>query len=178
MIVADAINEFYNRNNFGDDGGVSKEWVWFKFGFISIPLPNLESRSQNIYLHDINHIISGYEANWKGESAIAGWEIASGGWGNAYFPWLLTLWAMGIGVIFYPKSTFQAFQKGLSMNNALTCRLSKQAMFSLSVDELKTKLQRQKTKINKQSYTIWALISVLLWLIPVLLIATCLTWLL
>ncbi len=178
MTVSESINEFYNRNNFGDDGGVSKKWVWFKFGFISIPLPNLESRSQNIYLHDINHVISGYEANWKGESAISGWEIASGGWGKEYFPWLLTIWAMGIGVIFYPKSTFQAFQKGLSMHNALTGKLSKQAMFGLSVTELKTKLQRPKTQNNQSVYIIWALLSVLAWLIPILLTVICLIWLL
>jgi hypothetical protein len=169
MTVLDAINEFYNRNNFGEDGGVSKKWIWFKFGFISIPLPNLESRSQNIYLHDINHIVSGYEANWQGESAIAGWEIASGGWGNAYFPWLLTLWAMGIGVVFYPKSTFQAFQKGLSMNNALTCKLSKQEMFSLPVNELKVKFQRTNLEKNNRNFILWASLSVFVWIFPLLL---------
>ena len=168
MIVLDAINEFYNRNNFGDDGGVSKKWVWFKFGFISIPLPNLESRSQNIYLHDINHLVSGYEANWRGESSIAGWEIASGGWGKAYFPWLLTLWAMGIGVIFYPKSTFQAYKKGLLMYNALTGQLSKQSMFSVSVDELKIKLQRSPIEINKSNYTFWAFLGVFTWFFPIM----------
>lgn len=169
MTVLDAINEFYNRNNFGEDGGVSKKWVWFKFGFISIPLPNLESRSQNIYLHDINHIVSSYEANWQGESAIAGWEIASGGWEKEYFPWLLTLWAMGIGVVFYPKSTFQAFQRGLLMYNALTSKLSKQEMFSLSVDELKVKLQRTKIGNNNRSFIIWASLSVFAWVCPILL---------
>lgn len=170
MTVFEAINEFYNRNNFGEDGGVSKKWIWFKFGFISIPLPNLESRSQNIYLHDINHIVSGYEANWKGEAAIAGWEIASGGWGKAYFPWLLTIWALGIGVICYPKTTFQAFQKGLLMKNALTSKLSKQEMFGVSVDELKTKFQRPNTEIISRNFIFWAFLGVFAWIFPFLLI--------
>jgi hypothetical protein len=44
LTVEKAISNFYDQNDFGDDGGVSKKIAWLKFGFFSIPIPNVESR--------------------------------------------------------------------------------------------------------------------------------------
>ena len=44
--IKESIQEFYNINNFDDDGGVKKKIAWIKFGFISFPLPNFESRKK------------------------------------------------------------------------------------------------------------------------------------
>ncbi len=89
-----------------------------------------------MYLHDISHIVTGYDTTWKGESAISAWEIASGGWNKLYFPWLLTLWAMGLGILFYTKSTLKAFNEGLTMHNALTSGLTKDDIYKLTVADL------------------------------------------
>ena len=80
--VQKAISEFYLQNNFGEDGGVSKNVAWIKIGFFSVPIPNTESRKKNVILHDIGHLITGNATNWKGESSVSAWEIASGGWGK------------------------------------------------------------------------------------------------
>ena len=115
-------------------------------------------------MHDVNHIVTGQDTTWKGESAVSAWEVASGGWNNLFIPWLLTLWAMGLGVVFYNKSTLSAFSKGLTMHNSLASGLSKNEIFSLSVSEL------QKTLSNKpkalKNPLVWAAISFVVFIIP------------
>lgn len=159
-----AIQDFYDRHDFGEDGGINEKYAWIKFGFFSIPIPNIESRRNNVYLHDVSHIVTGYDTTWKGESAVSAWEIASGGWKNLYFPWLLTLWAMGLGVLFYPSNVLRSFKLGLTMNNALTCGLSKTEIYKLSVSDLRIFLSN-KPKSNKNPH-LWMIFSFLIFLLP------------
>lgn len=162
--VGQAIQDFYDRHDFGDDGGVNEKYAWIKFGFFSIPIPNAESRRNNVYLHDVNHIVTGYDTSWKGESAVSAWEIASGGWDSLFIPWLLTLWAMGLGVLFYPTNVLRSFKRGLTMNNALTSRLSKTEIYQLPVSDLRQLLSNKPTR--KKNPYLWMLLSFLLFLIP------------
>lgn len=164
LTTGEAINDFYDKHDFGEDGGVNEKYAWIKFGFISIPIPNAESRKKSIYLHDVSHIVTGYDTTWKGESAVSAWEVASGGWRKLYLPWLLTLWAMGLGVVFYPKNVLKSFIKGLTMDNALTCGLTKAEIYKLPILELQ-QILGNKPKKNKNPY-LWMIISFLTFLIP------------
>ncbi len=159
-----AIKDFYDKHDFGEDGGVNEKYAWIKFGFISIPIPNTESRRNNVYLHDVSHIVTGQDTTWKGESAVSAWEIASGGWKNLYIPCLLTLWAMGLGVLFYPKNVLKSFKQGLTMNNALTCGLSKNEIYKLPVIALR-QLLSNKPKSDKNPI-IWMTFSFIVFLTP------------
>jgi len=162
--IKDSIQEFYNNNNFDEDGGVKKNIAWIKFGFISFPLPNFESRKKNVQFHDINHIITGFDTTWKGESSVSAWEIAAGGWKNNYIPWLLTLWAMGLGIMFYTKSTLNSFKKGQTMNNALVCGIPYIEIYSLSEIELKNKLSDKPH--NNRNILFWSFMSVIVFFTP------------
>ncbi|NRT10741.1 hypothetical protein [Flavobacterium sp. 14A] len=162
--VGEAIQEFYDVNDFGEDGGINNKLAWIKFGFFSIPIPNFDSRKNNVYLHDIHHIITGNNTSWRGESAVSAWEIASGGWGKLIIPWLLTLWAMGLGVLFYNKSTLKAFENGLTMRNALTCGIKKIDITKLTVAEIRVKVSNQ-IDTNK-SPILWSIISLIIFFLP------------
>lgn len=164
VTVQEALAEFYRENNFGDDGGVSKKVAWIKFGFFSIPIPNTESRKNNVVLHDLGHLVNGFDTTWKGESSVSAWEIASGGWGKHYFLWFLTLWAMGLGVVFYTKQTFLSFKKGVTMRNALTCHLSINEMLKMPLSGLKSKLNNHPP--NKQNAYLWMTFSALIFVLP------------
>lgn len=168
MNVEDALNEFYTQHGYGLEGGIHKKWDWIRFGPVALPLPNLDSRRKNIYLHDISHLVTGYDVSWIGESSVSSWEIASGGWGRFYFPWFLTLWAMAIGVMLYPKQSYRAFLAGLQMKNALTGGLGKSEMFRLQLNELRLRLQRTEKEYIPRSYAKWAILSLLVWWGPVL----------
>lgn len=162
--IKEALADFYSNHDYGEEGGINKNFAWIKFGFVKLPIPNLAARKKNIYMHDINHIVTGYETNWKGESSIGAWEIASGGWKKNYFPYLLTLWAMGLGVLFYPKSTIQAFRRGLTMRNALTCGISKSELLNFGVKEFKTRISNQPNTNKKLNN--WMIISLVIFLMP------------
>ncbi|MEZ0608881.1 hypothetical protein ACAW74_10220 [Fibrella sp. WM1] len=166
MNIEQALNNFYGQHGYGEEGGINKKWDMIKFGPIALPLPNLESRRTNIYLHDISHLVTGYDVSWVGESSVSSWEIATGGWGRLYFPWLLTLWAMAVGVMLYPRHSYRAFQAGLHMKNAFTSRLAKQEMYKLSLDELRLRLRRTEGEFIPRSYFAWAALSLLLWWSP------------
>jgi len=164
--VQQAIQEFYHKNDFGEDGGVNQKIAWIKFGFFSLPMPNFESRKDNVYLHDVSHIVTGNNTTWQGESAVSAWEVASGGWSKLYIPWLLTLWAMGLGMLFYNRSTVNAFKQGLTMHNALSCGLTRNEINRLTVDELK-KVLSGKPK-SKKSILFWSVLSLGIFVFPIL----------
>ena len=164
LTVGETLANFYAVNNFGDEGGIHEPFVWIKFGFFSVPIPNMESRKSIVYLHDINHLISDNDTTWRGESAVSAWEMGAGGWYNLYTPLFLTLWAMGLGVVFYPKTVWQSFQRGLTMSNALTSGLSKTELYQLTVAELREKLSNQPHR-NRSAFA-WMFISFLVFIAP------------
>ncbi|QDK81225.1 hypothetical protein EXU85_22490 [Spirosoma sp. KCTC 42546] len=65
MNVESSLNDFYRQHGYGEGGGINRKWDMIKFGPISLPLPNLESRRRNIYLHDINHLVTGFDTPGK-----------------------------------------------------------------------------------------------------------------
>lgn len=162
--VGQAVQNFHEIHNYGFEGGINEKYAWIKFGVFTIPIPNVKSRRNNVYLHDINHIITGFDTTWKGESAVSAWEIASGGWKNIYVIWIMALWAMGLGVLLYPRSILKSFKQGRTMKNALTCGLAKSEIYQLSVAELRNRLSN-KPKNNKNPF-IWMLISLLVFILP------------
>lgn len=166
MTAIDAISKFYEKEELGSDGGSEKKIIWFKFGFIYIPMPNLSSRSENLYLHDISHVVTGNDITWKGESSTGSWEIGAGGWMNLWFPMILTIWSMGVGVMFYTKESYKWFQKGKTMYNAGTVGKPLNELLPLSIEELTKTLTRPEGQENKTSYIFWATISVLFWIVP------------
>lgn len=164
--VKEAIAEFYQLNDFGEDGGVSKSFVWIKILFFSIPIPNTSSRQKNVLLHDINHLITGNDTTWKGEVGVSAFEIASGGWRSHFMPWLLTLWAMGLGVVLYPSAVIAFFKKGLTMNNALTCDISREEQLSLTILELQNRVSN--LPVRKINLYFWMVVSLGIFVMPFL----------
>jgi hypothetical protein len=80
--------------------------------------------------------------------------------------WLLTLWAMGLGILFYTKSTLIAFEKGLTMRNALTSGMTKTELSNLTISEIRTKVSNFN-KAEKSSIT-WSIISLSVFFLPFL----------
>jgi hypothetical protein len=164
LTVKESVQQFYDINQFSDDGGVNDSYAWIKFWIIKIPIPNPKSRKNNLLFHDINHLLTNNDTSWRGESSVSAWEIASGGWQKFYFPWILTLWAMGLGTVFYPKTTIEYFKKGLTMRNALNSGLSKTEILNFKVSDLIIQLSNQP-KTDK-SLVFWMVTSFLVFISP------------
>src|SRR6185295_10290050 len=108
--VKDALQIYFSKYHF-KDGGYNLKWFKIKFGKIYIPFPNIKSRVRAVKYHDIHHLVTEYKADYRGEAEIGAWEIASG-CGSYYVAWILNLGSMLIGLLFYPRSLFNAFIRG------------------------------------------------------------------
>jgi hypothetical protein len=171
LTLKQSLQNFYDDNNFGEEGGAKENWVWIKFGFFSLPIPNLEQRKKNVWRHDVNHILLGYDTSWRGESAVSAWEIGSGGWGNFWVAWVLTLWALGIGVIFFPTSTYKAFVRGRHTLSPFLLNLQRETLFPKTTDVLKKEFKLNKETFtsslnDKLAFVVWAFVSVSWVLLP------------
>jgi hypothetical protein len=164
---------FYDENNFGEEGGIKEDWVWLKFRYFSIPIPNFEQRKSNVWKHDILHILLGYDTSWKGETSVAGWTLGSGGWGNILIAWFLDISAFGIGLIIFPKSTYKAFIRGRYSLSPHLLGIAKEKLFCSDIEKLKQDFEfgRMNFKANlkdKLVFAGWGFITISFYCLPIL----------
>jgi len=63
----------------GIEPGYDARWVTLRAGGIPVLVfPNTAGRVRAVRLHDLHHVVTGYETTWTGEAEIGAWEIATG----------------------------------------------------------------------------------------------------
>jgi hypothetical protein len=116
MTMGDARVRYYERNEFGADGGDSLTWVPIKFLGLTFYIPNTDARRRAVRVHDLHHILTGYQTDMRGETEIAAWELASGCW-----RWpaalVLNLGALGLGAVIAPRRIARAWARGRQTRN-------------------------------------------------------------
>ena len=82
-----------------------------KLGKVPVAFPNLPSRRRAVRIHDLHHLLTGYDTDWIGETEISAYEIGAGcgGYGAA---WMLNLGAFFTGPFVKPARLFAAFRRG------------------------------------------------------------------
>lgn len=104
---------YFAVNKFGDNGGYDDAWVDFKLGPIPFPFPNTAGRLRAVKVHDLHHILTGYDTDLIGEFEISAWEIGAG-CKDFYAAWALNLGGMTGGLLFSPRRIIRAFARGLA----------------------------------------------------------------
>jgi hypothetical protein len=67
---------FYRRNGFPEDGGAAgQRWSPFGCRDLKAYLPNFKWRRRALPIHDLHHVITGYEFSPSGEFEMAAWEF-------------------------------------------------------------------------------------------------------
>ena len=74
LTVKEWMQAFYREKMFADDAENAR-WFYARLGFIKLPVPNLRQRREAIWLHDLNHLLTGYDTSWTSEGEIAAWEL-------------------------------------------------------------------------------------------------------
>ncbi len=107
---------YWEVNGFGTDGGDSLEWVPLKLWKLTIKIPNTEGRKKAVRIHDLHHVLTGYDTTWTGEAEIGAWELASGclRWPAAT---LLNLTILAIGIVIAPVRLARAWARGRQTKN-------------------------------------------------------------
>lgn len=141
LSVKQWMQEFYQQKQFADDAEKAR-WIFIRLGFIKIPFPNLRQRREAIYLHDLNHLLTGYDTSWTGEGEIAAWELASGFPIKYWIGYVYPPTTFLLGLIIAPKRTIRAFRQGLGKHNIYKLKLQRNEIEQLKVAELKAILQQ------------------------------------
>lgn len=157
-----ALNRFYADHNLGKDGGINKAWAKLKVGKLYIPFPNTRARKKVLVFHDIHHIVTGYDSNWKGEVSVGAWEIATG-CGKNYTAWILNLYAMAVGLVLYPKFVFNAFIRGKRTKNLYHDSLSPKEASKMQIKDVEERLLLHIN--NTQPVNFWEISSFFIWTI-------------
>jgi hypothetical protein len=175
--VKDALQLYFSQYHF-KDGGYNEKWFKIKLGRIFIPLPNIKARVDAVKLHDIHHLITEYNANYKGEAQIGGWEIASG-CGRFWVAWILNMGSFVIGILFFQRSLLKAFLDGrLVKTNLYAKGIYNEILLNKTVGDLRKEVAVNSENKNSIAdyflFILWCLLSLcyhaILLLIAVLII--------
>ena len=110
LTVREARQRYFDRSGF-DTGGYTDRWVKLSAGPLAFYLPNLKGRKKCIAIHDLDHVATEYDTDWRGELQIAGFEIGVG-CGRYWFGWMVNSQGIALGVLLYPRDVFRAYVRG------------------------------------------------------------------
>ncbi len=129
---------YYERNHFGADGGDSLDWVPIKVLGLTLKIPNTDGRRRAVRIHDLHHVVTGYETDLRGEAEIGAWELASGclRWPAAT---VLNFFALAMGTAIAPRRMFRAWARGRHTRN-LYSENGVEHLLPREVDEVRTTL--------------------------------------
>ncbi|HKR06227.1 MAG TPA: hypothetical protein VJY62_16445 [Bacteroidia bacterium] len=159
--VKDALPVYFSQYHF-KDGGYNLKWFKIKLGRFFIPLPNIKARVDAVKIHDVNHLITEYTADYKGEAEIGAWEIASG-CGKYYVAWILNLGSFFIGMFLYPGFLLRAFLRGRKCANSLYNHPYDEALLNKTIGELRQIIEMDASKKSSLkdycAFALWCFIS-------------------
>lgn len=133
-----ARSHYYQVNGFGTDGGDSLAWVPLKLWKLTLKIPNTEGRKKAVRIHDLHHVVTGYQTTWTGESEIAAWELASGCLQSPAAT-VLNSGALAVGLVIAPFKVARAWARGRKTTN-LYDEQGVDHLLPRTVDEMRTEL--------------------------------------
>jgi hypothetical protein len=111
-----ARSTYYQVNGFGEDGGDALAWVPLKIWKLTLRIPNTDGRRRAVRVHDLHHVLTGYQTDLAGESEIAAWELASG-CHQMPAAFVLNAFALALGIVIAPIRLARAWARGRQTQN-------------------------------------------------------------
>lgn len=137
--VSEALNAFYVDQKLDQD--LAKNLInYYPLGFIKVPFINLQARKNLLHLHDLNHILLGFDTTLKGEAQLAAMELGSGFPKPHRIGYLYSPFALLPGLILCPLKVFQAFQEGMRTKNACHVKMTKAELLNSTVIDVRNLL--------------------------------------
>lgn len=140
LTVRDALAQHYAAHRLPADGGAGSRWFHIRIGPVAIPVPNPPARRRAVILHDINHVLTGYDTVLtNGEMSIAAFEVGAG-CGRYWIAWALNLPLMLIGLVVRPHLVTRAFARGRRSRSLYHLGADPDALRAMLVEELRATL--------------------------------------
>lgn len=104
------------------DDWLNVRWGRMKIGRWQVPvlplaLPCRLGLRNALIVHDVHHVLTGYDTSYRGEAQLAAWELASGGCRTNLFFWGDRLSFVLIGLALCPRAMVSAFRRGRHARN-------------------------------------------------------------
>jgi len=117
LLLREGRRRFFAAQGFARDGGYDDPWAEASFGPVPYAIPNIRARAEALRVHDLHHVLTGYDADWRSESSISAWELGSGGGGPYAYAWFIALFGLWVGLWVSPATTWRAFLRGRGSRN-------------------------------------------------------------
>lgn len=85
--------------------------VSIPLGPLTLPFPNTAARKRVVWLHDLQHLATGYGTDWPGEVEEAAFELAAG-CGHHPAAWALNFGVFAVGQAIAPRRAWHAYVRG------------------------------------------------------------------
>ena len=138
LTVSEARLRYFADNMFGD-GGYDSKFTKSKVGPIVIYLPNSETRSRGLKIHDLHHIATGYDTTILGEAEVSAWELGSGGIGKYLSAKGYLYLGVFVGLFINPRAVRRAYLRGKGCRNLYQLEFS-EWLLSRTVGELRRQM--------------------------------------
>lgn len=148
--VRELLQAFYREQNFHDDA-TQVSWIHVHLGPIRFPFPNPPQRRESIRLHDLTHILLGYDTSWTGEGEIAAWELASGFSRRYWIGYFYAPLTFSVGLMIAPLKTVRAFRQGWGQKNVYLLPHSASEIEEMQVVDLQRLLARDNAAASSLS---------------------------
>jgi hypothetical protein len=157
---------YFARSGF-DESSYVERWVRLKAGPLALWMPNTAARVRAVRLHDLHHVVTGYDTTWTGEGEIGAWEVASG-CAHHVAAWHLNLLAMAIGLAIAPRATFDAFVRGRRSRNLYREEFG-EGLLAETVGRMRRRLGLEgsagRTSAGERAaFAVWAAAALATWL--------------
>lgn len=119
MTTQDSLSRYFVDQGLFPEGSTMDDWLgsrWYRIGGVPV-FPIVGKIKHSLILHDVHHVVTGYDTSWKGEFELAGWELGSGGCAGHLVFWFDRLFALALGLIITPLRTLRAARRGLRERN-------------------------------------------------------------
>jgi hypothetical protein len=173
MPMRDARAAYFAANGF-TEAGYTDRFVKLQLGPLPVYIVNSAARVRSVRLHDVHHVLTGYDTDVAGEGEIASFELAAG-CADHWAAWYLNLNALAIALPLGVGRLARAFARG-RRSRCLYDREWDEGLLDVTVGELRSRLaiaprEVAPTRAERAAFAAAAAAGVLVFLSPFVLLA-------
>ena len=174
-LIRDALANHYVAHGLPMDGGASNAWFNVRIGPLTLRLPNPPARRRAVVMHDINHLVTGYNTTFsEGEMAIAAFEVGAG-CGRLAIVWYINLSMLALALVVHPRAAFAAFMRGRRSASIYASDRDATALSAMSVEHVRTILGVDSTEAratfgDRALFGAWGAVGMVVFLAPLVIL--------